>query len=168
MKKFLWYTIGGLLYSMLVMSILNMGLPAEISGKPIPEWTRVSYNILTAGWGNFTVITAVSVLAFGAFPWAKANVEESAYPYLLLPLLLACVLIIVPTSMLTAVLISMLAGAGGVLTDVLAVVLTFVLVIVVMVMLAVVLMSALSALLLATRNIIKSTAHNSPSRPHQE
>lgn len=70
--------------------------------------------------------------------------------------------------MLTAVLISMLAGAGGVLTDVLAVVLTFVLVIVVMVMLAVVLMSALSALLLATRNIIKSTANNSPSRPHQE
>ena len=160
MKNFLWYVIGGLLYSMLVMSILNIGLPAEVGGKPIPEWTRISYNILTAGWGNFTVITAVSVLAFSAFPWAKANVEENAYLYLPLSLLLACVLVTVPTRMLTVVLVSVLAGAGGVLTDVLAGVLAFVLVVVVMAMLTVVLMSVLSALLLVTRNIIKSTTHN--------
>ena len=148
MKYFLWYVIGGLLYSMLVMSILNMGLPAEIGGKPIPEWTQVSYNILIAGWDNFTVITAVSVLAFGIFPRAKASVEKNT-EFGALPSVLAIMLTVAPAMVLADVLAIVMADEPT------TVVLAFLLASVLGSVLVVEVLFALNVLLLATRDIIK-------------
>jgi len=122
-EKTAWGITAGLFFSMVIMNILNMGMPTtDTDGKPIPEWVQVTYNILTAGWGNFTVITAVSVLAFGASPWAFSYAffkQESLFPLLfmgflggflahalslmlpdMLAFVLACVLVVVLTSLL--------------------------------------------------------------------
>lgn len=80
---------------MVIMSILNMGLPAEVNGKHVPEWMQAAYGIFIAGWGNFTVITAVSVLSFSAYPWARRfSMSESSIMFLALLFFLGVVTIL--------------------------------------------------------------------------
>ncbi|MEK7134438.1 MAG: hypothetical protein AAB819_01795 [Patescibacteria group bacterium] len=125
MKNFSWKWVAfGLGYSLLIMSILNMGLPAEVDGKPVQEWVQTAYIILTAGWGNFTVITAVSILAFSTIPWAETKSKPKEFNGLAIGIIL---LMLVPGGILTIVLTRILVDMLALGPIVLGVVLTLVL-----------------------------------------
>lgn len=143
MKYFSWKWVAfGLAYSLLVMSILNMGMPAEVNSKLVPaEWLRIIYDILTAGWGNLTVITMISVLAFSTFPCARAQEKK-------ISLLASMLVVAVPATTLGLVLAFVLMMPVPVLAFVLAFVL------------ALVLMPVLGVLYHATKNTTKSAARN--------
>ncbi len=164
MKYFSWKWVAfGLGYSLLIMSILNMGLPAEVDGKPVQEWVQTAYIILTAGWGNFTVITAVSILAFSTIPWAETKSKPKEFNGLAIGIIL---LMLVPggilTIVLTRILVDMLALGptlvlGVVLTLALASILAGFLTIVV---LGFVLVVLIEVFLTTTTSVFRNAARN--------
>lgn len=150
MKYFSWKWVAfGLVYAMVVMSILNIGLPAEIDGKPVPEFVRTAYTILIYGWGNFTIITAISVLGFATFPWAKNDNEANLMRVIPMVITMAAVPMATLAFVLAFVLASVLASVLGVMLGImLGVVLAFVLI--------PVLKAVLGTLPHTTKNIIRN------------
>jgi len=107
-----WVTFG-FAYAMIIMSILDIGLPTELAnGKPMHDWIQSAHGIFTAGWGYFTVITTISVFSFGAFPWAISK-KPLGILVSTLSAVLTIVLMIVLGSVLGAVLGSVLGAVPG-------------------------------------------------------